>query len=98
GAQLIVGGVVLEVAASQPPNAALEPSDDGTGWDYNRPPRLLPPERQTRYKLPNKPQEAGKRAIPIIAAVAPLMMAIVMVTIMGNVRYLAFGLMTPMIL
>src|SRR5690625_3769904 len=98
GAQLIVGGVVLEAATPQPPNAALEPSEDGTGWDYNRPPRLLPPERQTKYKLPHPPQEAGKRAIPIIAAIAPLMMAIVMVTIMGNVRYLAFGLMTPMIL
>ena len=38
------------------PDAALEPSPDGAWLDYNRPPRLLPPERQNTFRLPAAPQ------------------------------------------
>ncbi|MBO0773025.1 MAG: cell division protein FtsK, partial [Actinobacteria bacterium] len=43
GRQLAVGASLLDLAPYEPPDAALQPSEDGTGLDFNRPPRLLPP-------------------------------------------------------
>ncbi|MCZ0972889.1 hypothetical protein O1L55_18860 [Streptomyces albulus] len=55
GAQLLVGGCLLELALPQRPDAAVQPSEDGAGWDYNRPPRLRPAESATRFTLPSRP-------------------------------------------
>ena len=60
GAQLAVGSSLLDLAAYEPPDAALQPSQDGAGFDFNRPPRLLPPPRQTRFRLPARPARPGR--------------------------------------
>ena len=44
GQQLAVGFSLLELAVYEPPDAALAPDADGGGLDFNRPPRLLPPD------------------------------------------------------
>ena len=62
---------VLEVRSASLPDAALEPSDDGVGLDYNRPPRLLPAERETTFVLPTEPKAPRGRGIPVIAMLAP---------------------------
>lgn len=96
GAQLRIGGVLIELATPTQPDAALLPSDDGAGLDYNRPPRLLPPVRQTRFRLPTPPQRAERRPLPIIMMLTPLAMAGVMVMWLGHIRYLAIGLLSPL--
>lgn len=98
GAQLTVGPVLLELAQPTPADAALVPSDDGAGLDYNRPPRLLPPLRQTKFRLPVPPREQERRPIPIIMALAPLVMSVSMVLLGGNKMFLMFGLMSPVML
>jgi S-DNA-T family DNA segregation ATPase FtsK/SpoIIIE len=98
GAQLRVGTVLLELATPEAPDAALEPSSDGVGLDYNRPPRLLPPLRQTRFKLPMPPTETERRPLPIIAALAPMVMAVVMVLAFNRIYFLVFGLLTPAVM
>ena len=43
GQLIAVGSTLLDIAPYEAPDAALHPSQDGTGIDFNRPPRLLPP-------------------------------------------------------
>lgn len=95
-----LGGAVLGLAVPGPPDAVLEPSapgaDEIVGLDYNRPPRLLPPERVTTFRLPNPPGEPPRRPFPVVAAIVPLVMAGTMITITGNYFYLAIGLLSPL--
>ncbi|MBW8807214.1 MAG: cell division protein FtsK, partial [Catenulisporales bacterium] len=81
-----------------PPDAALTPSEDGAYLDYNRPPRILPPDRQTRFKLPNPVSDENKRPFPIVMLAAPLMMAIVMAVVMHRPQYLLMAAMSPMMM
>jgi len=92
-AQLAIAGTLLELATPTPADAAVEPSADGL--DYNRPPRLLPPLRQTRFRLPPEPKEQERRPLPIIMAVVPLVMAVAMVLIFGRWYFIMFGLLSP---
>ncbi|MBB3078449.1 S-DNA-T family DNA segregation ATPase FtsK/SpoIIIE [Streptomyces violarus] len=95
GAQLLVGGCLLELALPQRPDAAVEPSEDGTGWDYNRPPRLRPSENATRFSLPSPPAPPGARPLPWIAAAAPLAMAVAGALMFNRPTMLLFGLLSP---
>ncbi len=95
GQQLRLGSVLLEVSAPTPPDAALTPSEDGAGLDYNRPPRLLPPLRQTAFRLPKEPTPPSKRGLPLLMMVAPLLMCVPMALIFGKWYYLLFGLLSP---
>ncbi|MDB1087109.1 FtsK/SpoIIIE domain-containing protein [Streptomyces sp. ACA25] len=94
-AQLSVGGSLFELVRPEQPDAAVQPSEDGNGLDYNRPPRLLPPKPETRFSLPAPPQEPEKRPLPYIAAILPLVMAAAGVLIFGRLTFLLFGLLSP---
>lgn len=96
GAQLRIGDCLLELLAPERPDAALQPSEDGAGWDYNRPPRLLPPKPETRFTLPSPPTPPAKRPLPYIAAILPLIMAGAGVLIFGRLSMLLFGLLSPL--
>ncbi|QFR97929.1 cell division protein FtsK [Streptomyces tsukubensis] len=98
GAQLSAGNSLFELDRYDPPNAALKWSDDGTGLDYNRPPRLRPPERQTKFRLPSPVREYEARPLPWLMAVTPLVGAVVSVMIFGRWYYLIMALLSPMIL
>jgi S-DNA-T family DNA segregation ATPase FtsK/SpoIIIE len=98
GVQVVVGSTLLELASPTPPDAALQPSEDGAGFDYNRPPRLLPPVRQTKFRLPSPPHEPDRRPLPILMAMMPLAMCVVMVLVFQRLYYLMFGLLTPLAL
>ncbi|MGH8918007.1 MAG: FtsK/SpoIIIE domain-containing protein, partial [Actinomycetes bacterium] len=96
GSQLAVGWTVLELAVPAPPDAAVQPAEDG-GLDYNRPPRLRPPARVTRFRMPSPPAQGERRPLPILMAIAPLVMAGVMVLLSAghNLMYLGFALLSP---
>ncbi|TLS41993.1 cell division protein FtsK [Streptomyces montanus] len=98
GAQIAVGNTLLELDRYSPPNAALKWSEDGTGLDYNRPPRLQPPERQTRFKLPAPPRDFEARPLPWLMALTPLVGALVSVLIFQRWYYLIMALLSPLIL
>ncbi|MDQ0776576.1 S-DNA-T family DNA segregation ATPase FtsK/SpoIIIE [Streptomyces aurantiacus] len=98
GAQIAVGNTLFELDRYTPPNAALKWSEDGTGLDYNRPPRLQPPERQTRFKLPAPPHDFEARPLPWLMALTPLVGAVVAVMIFGRWYYLIMALLSPLIL
>ncbi len=98
GAQLLVGGTLLELALPQKPDAAVQASEDGTGWDYNRPPRLHPAERTTRFTLPSPPAPLAARPLPWITAAAPIVMAVVGALAFGRMSMLLFGLLSPVVI
>ncbi|MEV4880123.1 FtsK/SpoIIIE domain-containing protein [Streptomyces cyaneofuscatus] len=97
GGQLAVGGSLLELALTERPDAAVQPSDDGGGLDYNRPPRLLPPKPGANFRLPSPPGEPERRPLPYITAIAPLVLAAGGVFIFGRLSALLFGLLTPIV-
>ena len=76
GTQLAVGGSLLELGPYEPPDAALVPSEDGGGFDFNRPPRLLPPRQETHFRLPTPPGSRDRRPLPILMSVVPLVMGL----------------------
>jgi DNA segregation ATPase FtsK/SpoIIIE, S-DNA-T family len=96
GGQLAVGWSVLELATPTVSDAAVQPSEDGGGLDYNRPPRLRPPSRATRFRIPPPPTQGERRPLPILMAIAPLVLAVVMVVgFHQSPNYLAFALLSP---
>jgi DNA segregation ATPase FtsK/SpoIIIE, S-DNA-T family len=94
GQQVAVGGTLLGIAPYEPPDAALHPSDDG-GIDFNRPPRLLPPQRTTKFQLPSPPSENERRPLPILMAIAPLVLGIAMAFMMKEPYMLFMCLLSP---
>ncbi|MEU9450817.1 FtsK/SpoIIIE domain-containing protein [Streptomyces sp. NPDC048277] len=97
GGVLRAGPTLLELTAPTFPDAALVPSEDGTGLDYNRPPRLLPPPVRNRFKLPVPPSKPARNKLQLPLIFAPLVMSGVSVLLLGNLRFLIFGLLSPVI-
>ncbi|MGQ4382678.1 FtsK/SpoIIIE domain-containing protein [Streptomyces sp. SAS_270] len=98
GSQIAVGNTLLELDRYSPPNAALKWSDDGAGLDYNRPPRLHPPERETKFRLPSPVRDYEARPLPWLMALMPLVGAIVSVVIFKRYYYLIMAALSPMIM
>ena len=94
-AQLAVGESLLELAMPSPADAAVEPSSDGTSLDYNRPPRLLPPLRQTRFRLQGQPADQERRPLPIIMVIVPIVTSVAMAYIFHRWFMLLFGFLSP---
>jgi S-DNA-T family DNA segregation ATPase FtsK/SpoIIIE len=98
GQQVAVGFSLLELALYEPPDAALEPAEDGGGLDFNRPPRLLPPDAQTRFALPVPPTKDERRPLPILMAVVPVVMGVGMAVLLHEVYMLAMCVMSPVLM
>ncbi|MFJ6729851.1 FtsK/SpoIIIE domain-containing protein [Streptomyces sp. NPDC091281] len=98
GSQLALGNTLLEIVRYAPPDAALKWSEDGAGLDYNRPPRLRPAERRTRFRLPKEPPEYEPRPLPWLMALMPLVAAVVSVMIFHRWYYLIMAVMSPLML
>jgi DNA segregation ATPase FtsK/SpoIIIE, S-DNA-T family len=95
GQQLAVYGSLLELAPYEPPDAALRLSQDGAGLDFNRPPRLLPPVRETRFQLPVPPTRGERRPLPILMAVIPVVMGVGLAYAIHEVYMLAMCALSP---
>ena len=98
GQQITVGGTLLGLALYEPPDAALHPSEDGAGVDFNRPPRLLPPKRETRFQLPRPPGRPERRPVPILMAVAPVLLGVAMAYFIHEIYMLAMCALSPVML
>jgi len=98
GQQIAIGNTLIGVAPYEPPDAALYPSDDGAGINFNRPPRLLPPARVTKFRLPSPPDKQQRRSLPILTAVAPLLMGAGLYFMTREVYTLAMCGMSPLMM
>jgi DNA segregation ATPase FtsK/SpoIIIE, S-DNA-T family len=93
---LSVGTVLLSLHPTERPDASLSPSPNGATVDFNRPPRLLPPERHTTFSMPTEPQRPHRQAFPLAMMALPMVGAVLMVLILDRVVYLLFGLLSPL--
>ena len=98
GQQIAVGNTLIGLAPYEPPDAALHPSDDGAGINFNRPPRLLPPPRVTRFRLPSLPDRQQRRSLPILTAIAPLLMGVGLYYLTHEIYVLAMCAMSPLMM
>ncbi|MDT0306360.1 FtsK/SpoIIIE domain-containing protein [Streptomyces sp. DSM 44917] len=98
GKQLAMGDSLFELTPYFPPDAALKVSEDGAGLDYNRPPRLLPPERQTKFTLPRPPGERERRPLPWLMAILPVVGAVAMASLTGRWIFLMMAFMSPIMM
>nr|MDT0664898.1 cell division protein FtsK [Micromonospora sp. DSM 115978] len=64
--------------------------------DVNRPPRLLPPFRQTNYRLPTEPTEPEKRPMPLLMMLLPAMAGVTMAVVLQVYYFLLFALLSPL--
>ncbi|MBB2948291.1 S-DNA-T family DNA segregation ATPase FtsK/SpoIIIE [Actinoplanes lutulentus] len=94
-AQLTVGETLFEAHPVLRPDAMVEPSPDSEYLDYNRPPRLLPPQRPGKYRLPSEPKSPEGNAMPWLAATLPAGFGVVMAVVMRNPLYLMMAAMSP---
>ncbi|GAA1936025.1 FtsK/SpoIIIE domain-containing protein [Nocardioides marmoribigeumensis] len=98
GGLVTIGRTMLELERVTEPDAAVEPSAEA-GWiDYNRPPRLLPPLRRTKFKLPAPPSEQTKTGLPWLVMLMPLGLAVALALILHKPYFLMMGLMSPMMM
>jgi S-DNA-T family DNA segregation ATPase FtsK/SpoIIIE len=98
GQLITVGNSLLGLAYYEPPDAALHRSADGTGLNFNRPPRLLPPARVTRFQLPTPPPEVERRPLPFLMAAVPLILGVAMAYFLHQVYLLAIAGLSPIML
>jgi DNA segregation ATPase FtsK/SpoIIIE, S-DNA-T family len=81
-----------------PTGVALARSMDGAGFDFNRPPRLLPPERASAFTLPVPPAPVERRPLPVLTALLPLVMGVGMALVLHQVYLLAMAGLSPVML
>ncbi|MFC5381817.1 FtsK/SpoIIIE domain-containing protein [Aquipuribacter nitratireducens] len=98
GSVLRLGPCLLQLSPVEPRDAAVRLGEDGSTLAYNRPPRILPPEQQTLYRLPQPPTAPHRRALPVAAALVPLVLAVAMALVLDRWYIVLFGLMTPVLL
>jgi S-DNA-T family DNA segregation ATPase FtsK/SpoIIIE len=98
GELLRVGPVLLALSLGAVESASLKVSDDPGKLDFNRPPRLFPPSRNTKFRLPAEPQEDSKRSLPILMVLAPLAVSVGIAVVMARPMYLLFGLLSPVLM
>ena len=93
-AYLFVGDTILARADVELPTAEVRVDEAEALVDFNRPPRLLPPERERRFSLPDKPTDVRRRPFPWVMVFAPMFIAVPMGLIFGP-RFLLFALFSP---
>ncbi len=98
GVQLRIGPSLIEVHPVRAPDAVIEPEPDGEWLNYNRPPRILPPERRTAFKLPVQPKPYVGSPMPWVAAALPAMFGVLMATFFHNPMYLLVATMSPIVM
>ena len=98
GQQVTIGNTLLELVPYEPPDAALNPAEDGAGLEFNRPPRLLPPGITTRFRLPAPPGRPERRPVPVLMAVAPVLLGVGMAYFLRQVYMLAMAAFSPVML
>lgn len=95
---LAVGQSLVELRPPTFPDTALRPAEDGSGLDYNRPPRLVPPPRPTTFALPSRPRKSEGRPLPWIMALVPLVGSVTMAIVMDRMIFMVLAILSPIAL
>ncbi|MGA9749904.1 MAG: FtsK/SpoIIIE domain-containing protein, partial [Nocardioides sp.] len=97
GGHVAAGGTVLVRGEVVTPVADVEARPEEALIDFNRQPRMLPPDRERAFHLPDKPAEIRKRPVPWVMVVVPVLVAMPMAYFFGP-RMLMFALLSPVMI
>ena len=89
-----IGGTVLRIQVYQPEGPRIV----GPEVQFNRPPRVFKPFSGTEVTLPAPPEDPPRQYLPMVAAVIPLIMGLVMWQVFGSLIFALFMLMSPLML
>jgi S-DNA-T family DNA segregation ATPase FtsK/SpoIIIE len=95
GADLRIGQTVLQWHHVWQPDADVSASTERLGVDFNRPPRMLPPVRESSFVIPAEPTAPRAQRIPWAMVLAPVVMAGPMALLFGSPRYLVLAALSP---
>ncbi|NNC78802.1 MAG: FHA domain-containing protein, partial [Acidimicrobiales bacterium] len=87
-----------EDRGDQPVGVGPSHADNDGRILFNRPPRPPVPPVPTAIVVPAAPPERTKPTFSLIALLAPIVMAVVMVVVLGRPQYAIFALLSPMML
>lgn len=94
-ADLSLGDHLLRIGAPAEPQAAVRPSADGLGVEYNRPPRIAPHLDAESIRMMGPPNEHTKRPFPFLMVIFPMLMGLAMMAIFRSLFFVVFLLFTP---
>ena len=97
GQYLRIGESALCVSAASEPAAAVRTGTDGTRV-VNRPPRLAWAPAQGEVELPARPANGAPQRMQWFAALVPALAGGALAAAMHNVQFLAFALLSPLIM
>ncbi|MEU6348470.1 FtsK/SpoIIIE domain-containing protein [Streptomyces sp. NPDC047072] len=95
-ADLSLGDHLLRLVEPFEPDAAVNPSADGLGIEYNRPPRIAPHLDTESIRMQGPPGERRGRPFPFMMMMAPMVMGLVMMSLFRTFYFVVFILFTPM--
>jgi S-DNA-T family DNA segregation ATPase FtsK/SpoIIIE len=93
---LVVGATLLGLVTPVEPDAAVTPSSDGVGLDYNRPPRIAPHLDAERLRMPAPPSARTRAPFPMVVLIAPMIFGLLMAGLFHTYYYLMFLFLTPL--
>lgn len=91
-----VGETILGVRVPAPADARLTRDGSGVAW-FNRPPRILPPERGVEVSIPAEPPPPQGFRFPLATVLLPLLAAAVCLAVLpGSAYFLIFLALSPL--
>jgi S-DNA-T family DNA segregation ATPase FtsK/SpoIIIE len=95
GAAVRIADMLLQWRTVTDTHAVLEPAEDGSALDFNRPPRLRFTEPNATFRFPAAPAYQVKNSWPWLTALLPLVGAVVSAIMYHSAMFLAIALLTP---
>ncbi len=97
GVDLAVGDGLLRLVERSEPDGAVTPAEDIIGRDFNRPPRIVPPLLYSRQRLPAPPRPPGRRPIPLVMILSPMVMGLAFVWFFHSAFFLIIMIFSPLL-
>lgn len=98
GQELVLPEFIVSVTKGHDDSVPVNVEDSPGHWLYTRPPKIRNEVKTRRFTLPAAPTRPEKAPIPIISTLLPLAMSVGMAVILKNYSYLAFGIMSPVMM
>jgi DNA segregation ATPase FtsK/SpoIIIE, S-DNA-T family len=97
GADIRIGDTLLQQRSVTEAHAVLEPGEDGSALDFNRPPRFGYLGFGDIFRIPAPPAAQAKNPWPWLTALLPLVAGVVTAIAFGSYLFLALALLSPIV-
>lgn len=98
GQEIVLPDFMVSITQGHPDSVPVDTQGSQGHWLYTRPPKIKNEVRDRRFTLPGAPTRPEKAAIPIASTLLPLAMSVGMAVFLKNYTYLAFGIMSPVMM